>query len=133
MTITTSSARTSDSLLRLALRADGICSAAAGATIIATAVPLSAVTGIPRPVEYSVGVGFLLYGMALLVLARRPRIRGAGIGVAIANTLGTAIALVAATTAVPPLTAAGVAGVLAIGLYTAVFAAVQYLGVRRLT
>jgi len=133
VTITTSPARTSDSLLRLALRADGICSVAAGATIIATAVPLSAVTGIPRPVEYGVGVGFLLYGMALLVLARRPRIRGAGVGVAIANTLGTAIALVVATTAVPPLTAAGVAGVLAIGLYTAVFAAVQYLGVRRLT
>jgi len=119
--------------LRHALRADGICSAVAGAAIIAAAGPLSAVTGIPLPVEYGIGLGFLLYGVTLLALAQRPKIRAAGIGVAIANALGTLIALVVVVAAVPPLTAAGVLGVVGIGLYTAGFAVVQYRGARRLT
>lgn len=131
--ITDARVRPKDSLLRLALRADGICSAAAGAAIVATADPLVRSTGVPQSVAYAVGAGFVIFGLTLLALAWWPRIRAAGTGVAIANAAGTVIALVVAATAAPPLTAVGVAGVSAIGLYTAVAAAVQYLGARRLT
>ncbi len=133
MTVIDSSVTTPDSPLRRALRADGVCSAAAGAVILAAAGPLATWTGIPRSVEYAVGVGFLIYGATLLVLARRTRVRGAGLGVAAANAAGTVIALIALVLAVPPLTAAGAAGVAGLGMYTAAFAVVQYLGARRLT
>ena len=54
----------------------------------------------------------------------------AGIGVVAANIVYTAAAVVAAE--LVPMTGAGVAATLASGVYTAFFAGLQYLGVRRL-
>jgi hypothetical protein len=60
-----------------------------------------------------------------------PRCRTcAGIGVVAANIIYTVAAIVAAE--LVPMTAAGIAATLASGVYTAFFAWLQYLGVRRL-
>ncbi|HKI43075.1 MAG TPA: hypothetical protein VKA66_22500, partial [Mycobacterium sp.] len=58
------------------------------------------------------------------------KLRRVGIGVVVANIASTLAAVVAAEAV--PMTATGVAATLATGAYTAAFAALQYLGVRRL-
>ena len=133
-TTSTTSARATgkDRLLRGAMRADAVLSGLAGAAIVAFAGPLSGLTGLNRGVEYAVGVGFVFYGLVVWLLAARPDVRRAGIGVLSANLIGTVLAVLVVVTGVAPLTGAGVAVVLAMGVYTALFADLQYLGVRRL-
>jgi hypothetical protein len=63
-------------------------------------------------------------------LAAWPNLRSAGLGVVVANIVFTLGAVVAVDTV--PMTASGVAATLASGIYTAAFAVLQYLGVRRL-
>ena len=76
------------------------------------------------------GAFFVLYGLVVFSLAALPNLRRAGIGVVVANIVYTVAAIVAAE--LVPMTAIGVAATLATGVYTAVFAGLQYLGVRRL-
>ena len=76
------------------------------------------------------GAFFVLYGLAVFSLAAAPDLRRAGIGVVVANVVCTLAAIVVA--GVVPMTAIGVAATLASGVYTAGFAGLQYLGVRRL-
>ncbi len=59
-----------------------------------------------------------------------PNLRRAGIGVVAGSTVYTAAAIGAAE--LVPMTATGVAATLATGVYTAAFAVLQYLGVRRI-
>ena len=73
---------------------------------------------------------FVLYGLVVFSLAALPNLRRAGIGVVVANIVFTVAAIVAAE--LVPMTATGIAATLASGVYTAFFAWLQYLGVRRL-
>ena len=73
---------------------------------------------------------FVLYGLAVLSLAALPNLRNAGVGVVGANIVFTVRRIVAAEAM--PLTASGVAASMVSAVYTTVFAALQYLGVRRL-
>ena len=68
--------------------------------------------------------------MVVFALAAIERVRPAGVGTVIANALCTVIALVAVFTM--SLTTAGVVIVIAAGIYTAVMAEWQYVGVRRI-
>jgi hypothetical protein len=74
----------------------------------------------------------VFYGLVVFSLTGLPNLRRVGIGVVVANIISTvaAVAVVAADSL--PLTAAGIAATLASGVYTAFFALLQYLGVRRL-
>lgn len=121
----------SDSLLRLAIRIDGVVVAALGVAMVAAAGPLSSLTGLPIGVEIGAGLLSIAYGPLAFWLASRRHVRIPGLWVAALNAATTIglVALVAAGLA-PASTAAG-ALALAIGLYTAVIGAVQYLGVRR--
>ena len=119
-----------DSLLRFAMRADATLTGLGGLAVAFVADPLSSMTGLSSLQEYTLGALFVLYGLVVFSLAALPNLRRAGIGVVIANVLCTVAALVAAE--VVPLTAMGVAATLGTGAYTAVFAGLQYLGVRRL-
>ena len=123
---------TTDSLLRLALRADATLSGLAGLAIAAAAGPLSSLTGLTPAQEYGIGAAFVLYGLVVFSLAALPSLRGVGIGVMIANAVGTIGAVIIAVTDWVSLTEAGVIVILAMGVYTAFFALLQYLGVRRL-
>jgi hypothetical protein len=119
-----------DSLLRFAMRADATLTGLCGLAVAFVADPLSSLTGLTSFQEYSLGAFFVLYGLVVFTLAALPNLRRAGVGVVVANIVYTLAAVVAAGAV--PMTAFGVAATLATGVYTAGFAALQYLGVRRL-
>jgi hypothetical protein len=121
-----------DSLLRFAMRADATLTGFLGLAVAAAAGPLSALTGATPTQMYMLGALFVLSGLAVFSLAALPHLRRAGIGLVIANA-GYAVAVVALVAdAVLPLTEPGRMAMLATGVYTTVFALLQYLGVRRL-
>jgi hypothetical protein len=119
-----------DSLLRFAMRADATLTGLMGLAVAFVADPLSSLTGLTSLQEYSIGAFFVLYGLVVFSLAALPDLRRAGVGVIGANIIYTLAALVAAE--LVPMTSTGVAATLASGVYTASFAWLQYLGVRRL-
>ena len=118
-----------DSLLRFAMRADATLTGLMGFVVAVAADPVSRLTGLTSGQEYSMGAFFVLYGLAVFSLAALPNLRRAGIGVVAANLVYTVAAIAAAE--LVPMTATGVAATLASGVYTAAFAGLQYLGVRR--
>jgi len=119
-----------DSLLRFAMRADATLTGLMGLVAAFFADPLSSVSGLSSGQEYSMGAFFVLYGLAVFSLAALPNPRRVGIGVVVANIVYTLAAVVAAEAV--PMTTTGVAATLASGVCTAVFAGLQYLGVRRI-
>lgn len=122
----------SDSLLRFAMRADATLCAGTGLMIAFAADPLSRLSGLSAASEWIAGAALVAYGVALYVLAAAPAIRRIGVGIVVAN-LAFAVATTAVLAAgVLPLTAAGVAMMLATVATVLGFAALQYLGVRRL-
>ena len=121
-----------DALLRFALRADATLTGFAGVVVAALANHLSAMSGLSPTTEYLIGAAFVMYGVAVYYLAALPNLRNVGIAISLANVVSTLAALVIVMTDAAPLTEAGIAVTLATGLYTAFFAYLQYLGVRRL-
>jgi hypothetical protein len=121
-----------DALLRFALRLDATLTGAAGLAGAAFADPLSTLTGLTPTTEYLLGAAFVAYGLVVYSLAALTALRRVGIGVSTANVICTVATLVIVLADAAPLTAAGIAATLATGLYTAFFAYLQYLGVRRL-
>jgi predicted aconitase with swiveling domain len=136
MTAVTTTSRplsaSTDALLRFALRADATLTGLAGVAVAAFANPLSTLSGLSPTTEYLIGAAFVIYGAVVYYLAALPSLRGAGIGVSIANVVSTVATLAIVLTDAAPLTEAGIAVTLATGVYTAFFAYLQYLGVRRL-
>ncbi|MGO9350847.1 MAG: hypothetical protein ACLP3C_08485 [Mycobacterium sp.] len=119
-----------DSLLRFAMRADATLTGLFGLAAAFVADPLSSLTGLTSGQEYAMSAFFVLYGLVVFSLAALPNLRRAGIGVVAANISYTVAAIVAAE--LVPMTSTGIAATLASGVYTAFFAWLQYLGVRRL-
>lgn len=119
-----------DSLLRFAVRADATLTGLVGLAIAFLADPISSLTGLTSFQEYGVGVGFVIAGLLVFSLGALPELRRLGISVMVVNVAFTLAAIVAAEAL--PLTATGVALTLASGAYTAAFAGLQYLGLRRL-
>ena len=66
---TVSTATRSDSLLRLAMRADAVLSGLCGIALIAAAGPLSGFTGLPTGVEYGIGAAFVVYATVVYLAA----------------------------------------------------------------
>jgi len=121
-----------DSLLRFALRLDATLTGILGLGIAAMADPMARLTGLTPVQEYAIGAAFVLYGLGVYALAAMSDVRRVGIALAMFNTVGAVGFVAIATAGFLPLTAAGVAVTLACAVYTAVFAVLQYLGVRRL-
>lgn len=119
-----------DALLRFAMRADATLTGLMGLSVAVAADPVSRLTGLTSGQEYSMGAFFVLYGLVVFSLAALPDLRRAGIGVVAANIVYTVASIVAAE--LVPMTTVGVVATLASGVYTALFAGLQYLGVRRL-
>ena len=129
---TLSTATRSDSLLRLAMRADAVLSGLSGIALIAAAGPLSRLTGLPTDVEYGIGAAFVVFAAVVFWAAGREKVRPAGIALAVGNLMFTVVAVVIVLAGVADLTTAGVVVILATGAYTLVMADLQYLGVRRI-
>ncbi|BCZ23180.1 hypothetical protein MYSE111917_23535 [Mycobacterium senriense] len=119
-----------DSLLRFAVRADATLTGLCGLAIAVLADPLSSLTGLTSFQEYVGGVFLVLYGLLVFSLGAVPDLRRVGVSVLVANIV-FALASIAAAEALP-LTATGVALTLGTGAFTAAFALLQYLGLRRL-
>jgi hypothetical protein len=121
-----------DALLRFALRADATLTGIAGLAVAAFANPLSTISGLSPTTEYLIGAAFVFYGLAVYYLAALPSLRRVGIAISLANAVCTLATLAIVLTDAAPLTETGIAVTLATGVYTAFFAYLQYLGVRRL-
>jgi hypothetical protein len=121
-----------DSLLRLAMRADAIITGLGGIALAAAAGPLASMTGLSTATEYGFAAFYIAYGVVVFGLASLSSVLRPGIGVVIANVLYTVAAVVVVLTGVWPLTTMGVVLALGSGLYTLIFAELQYQGVRRL-
>lgn len=104
----------------------GLC----GVVLMAAAGPISGSTGFSKTAEFAIGAVFVVYAVVVFLAAGLQRVRPAGIATAIANLVFTAAAVVAVLEL--DLTTAGVVLTLASGVYTLVFADLQYLGVRRI-
>lgn len=126
-------ATASDSLLRLAMRADAVLTGLAGIAGIPLAGWLANVSGTTTTIEYSMAAFFIAYGAVVLGLAALPSLRWPGIAVIAANWLYAAAAVVVVLTDVWTMTTVGTVLTLASGVYTLVFAELQYVGLRRLT
>lgn len=121
-----------DSLLRFALRADAVVTGAVGLVGAFVARPVAALTGVTAAQEYALAAFFVLYGVAVYLLAALPDVRRAGIGVIAANLVCTVAAVGVIEAGALPLTGIGVVAMLASAAYTAFFALMQYRGLRRL-
>ncbi|BBX29703.1 hypothetical protein [Mycolicibacterium alvei] len=126
----TATRKGTDSLLRLAMRVDAVFVGIVGIVLLAAAGYFSDLTGLPKSVEYGVGIFSVVYGIVVFALAGIERVRPAGIGTVIANAACTVIALIAVFTMA--LTTAGVVVVIATGIYTLAMAEWQYVGVKRI-
>ena len=112
------------------MRVDATLTGLFGLVVAFFADQLSSLTGLTSGQEFAMAAFFVLYGLVVFILAAVPNLRRAGIGVVAANIIYTVAAIVAA--GLVPMTVTGIAATLASGVYTAFFAWLQYLGVRRL-
>ncbi|MEW5808299.1 MAG: hypothetical protein AB1925_02510 [Actinomycetota bacterium] len=131
-TANTAVATSSDSLLRLAMRADALCSGLTGVALLLFAPKVAELSGTTAAVEYATGAFFVVFAIAVAVLAARPRIRTAGVVLAAGNLLFSVATVIVVLAGVWPLTTTGVVLVLGTGVYTLVMAELQYQGVRRI-
>jgi hypothetical protein len=119
-------------LVRLALRLDAVASGALGLLALAAGPTLDALLGTPPAVLWPVGLFLVAYAAVLWVAASRSRVNLPFVGVVIA---GNALWAVASVMIVAggwwALTSLGVAVVLAQAVAVALFAELQFVGVRR--
>ena len=122
---------TRDGLLRLAMRADAAISALVCLAGIPVAGWLADLSGTTKAFEYGMAAFLIAYGAVVFGLATFPSVRRAGMAVIIANVAYTVAAIVLVLADIFPLTSTGVVLNLAAGVYTLVFAELQYQGWRR--
>lgn len=121
-----------DSSLRTILRIDGWSTAVFGVVMLAAARPLSGPLGLPTAWSIPLGVAMLGGAAALGLISGYPRIPARlGAYVVAGNALSCAGQLVLAFAGLIPLTGLGVAFMLVGALVVAVFAAFQFVGLRR--
>ncbi|ORA54900.1 hypothetical protein BST22_05760 [Mycolicibacterium chubuense] len=121
-----------DSLLRFAMRADAVLSGLTGIGLLIFAPRVAELSGTTATFEYATGAFFVVFSLAVLVLASRPAIRTSGLVLAVGNLLFTVATVILVLSDVFPLTTTGVVLVLGTGVYTLVMAELQYQGVRRI-
>ena len=114
------------------MRLDATLTGVLGLAIAAMADPLARLTGLTAAQGYIAGAAFVLCGLVVYALAATPDLRRVGTAMAVFNGVGTVGLLAIAAVAGVAADHFGVITVLAAGLYTATFAVLQYLGVRRL-
>ncbi|GEL16405.1 hypothetical protein [Pseudonocardia asaccharolytica] len=131
--LSASPVRIGDGLLRAALRLDAAASGALGASAAVTAPLLTDFLGIPAGVLVGVGIFLVLFAAGLLMVAR-PTVSPAAVRtVLIVNVSWAAAGVLAVVIGWSALTAPGVAVVLVQAAAVAIFAELQWAGLRRAT
>ena len=119
-------------LLRLVLKLDAVASGALGALSLAAGPALDDLLGTPLALLVPVGAFLVVWAAALWILASRSRMSRTAVWAAIAINLVWAIDSVAVVAAGWfPLTALGTAFVFAQAAAVALFAGLQFRGLRR--
>jgi hypothetical protein len=119
-------------LLRFALRLDAAASGALGVVALAAAPPLAGLLGPAAGALRGVGAFLIAYALALVLLAARESIPRAGAWTVVLGNTAWALGSVGAVVAGrETFTVLGVAVVLAQAAAVAVFADLQWLGLRR--
>ncbi|TWF77478.1 hypothetical protein FHX44_113388 [Pseudonocardia hierapolitana] len=119
-------------LLRFALRLDAAGSGTLGLLGLAAAAPLADLMGATEGALYGTGAFLVGYALALVLLAARPVIPRAGAWtVVVGNSLWVLGSIGAVVAGRDTFTTLGVAVVLAQAAAVAVFADLQWLGLRR--
>ncbi|MGN9843592.1 hypothetical protein ACTMTI_36250 [Nonomuraea sp. H19] len=119
-------------LLRQILRIDAWSTAVFGVVMLALAQPLSAPLGLPTAWSIPFGVAMLGGAVALGLIAGYPRIPARHVAFVVAgNGLSCAALVVLAFAEVIPLTGFGVAFMLVGALVVAVYAGLEFIGLRR--
>lgn len=128
--MTTTTAPTSPSLLRLALRLDAVVTAANGAAYLLAGPLLTDLLGLPAGWLRGIGVFLLLFGLGVWIVAARPAPPAVGTVVA-ANVLWAAGSLVVAAAGVGNPTTVGTVWTVLQAVVVAAFAGLQVAGLRR--
>lgn len=119
-------------LLRLALKLDAVASGALGALLLAAEPILDDLLGAPPALSSPVGLVLVAYAAAVWFVGSRQAIsRSAAWTVVGANLIWAVGSVVAVAAGWLPLTALGTAFVLAQAAAVALFAALQFVGLRR--
>lgn len=132
MNAVTAATATRDRFLRLAMRADAVLTGLTGLAALPLAATLADWSGTTTTIEYGLAAFFVVYGLVVFALSTRPSLRIPGLAVIAANVAYTVAAVVVVATDMWTMTTVGVVLTLATGVYTAVFAELQYVGWRRL-
>jgi hypothetical protein len=124
--------RDGDRLLRRSLNLDAVASGGLGLLLAAAGSLLDEPLGIPASVLVPVGVFLVAYAAALWFVGSRPRVsRPAVLVVVVGNLLWVVASVVAAIAGWWSPTAVGTAFVLAQAAAVALFAELQFTGLRR--
>ncbi|MDX1870517.1 hypothetical protein SBI67_00140 [Mycolicibacterium sp. 120266] len=129
-TITATTTRPRDGLLRYAMRLDAVLVGITGIPFVVAPGRLASLTGLPTAVELGLGIFFLAYGPTVYWLAGRERVCPGAIATITANALFTVGFIAVEVAGIWPLTGWGVALLLGGALYTLVIGSVQYAGLR---
>lgn len=123
-----------DSLLRFGIGLDGIAAGSVAVVLLVAAKWLVEPLGPSLGFQVAHAAALIGYGVLAFVLSRADRSKLGTIGVAYiaGNLLATVLYVAAGVMKWVPLTTAGVTLSIAFGIYTAVMADIQFLGLRRL-
>ncbi|HVL76058.1 MAG TPA: hypothetical protein VM406_08580 [Noviherbaspirillum sp.] len=126
------SATTASNFLRKVLLADGVGAAAGAVALVALSAPLSALLGLPQLLLTIAGVLLGLIAAGVLWLASRERMPRAGVWAVIAvNVVWVLDSLLLLVSGYVNPTAFGQAFIVAQAAVVAVFAELEYIGLRR--
>jgi hypothetical protein len=124
----------SDRFLRLALRIDAIGTAATGLLMAAGGSAVDTLTGIPAIAMHIIGAFLVIFAGAVGVLSTRRTInRKAVWAVILVNAVWIIDSVVTLAATVWPVTTPGMIAIIAIAVVVAVFAELEYLGLRRMS
>jgi hypothetical protein len=120
-------------LLRRTLQANSVFSLLTGALLLVDAGPIAAFIGLPAWALIDIGAVCLVYAALLFLATRRaPIARGHALAFVIADAAWVVASAALLLGGWAPLSTAGVWAVLIVADIVAVFAALQYVGWRRL-
>lgn len=118
--------------VRQAVLADGVISGAMGALLIVAASPLSGLLGISAGFLFWVGVALMPWMLALLLIGRKDQLGARAVETVIAlNALWVVTSIGLILFGPFEMTALGIAFVVAQALAVAVFAELQFFGLKR--
>ncbi|MER6191687.1 hypothetical protein [Streptomyces cyaneofuscatus] len=123
----------SDGFARMALKLDAVGTGLNGIAYLALATVLDSLFGVTTTVQYPIGAFLLLYALGVLAIGTRKEINRSGLtAVIVTNLLWVALSLVVLISGVLSPTGVGAVWIVLQSLTVGGFAALQYVGLKRL-